>query len=293
MKRYYKITTNTPDETGLSEPWILLDKSETGKDNFIFQRSINNLTLDLCEGNIDDVKDFVNRDEEHALMCIQNTDNTYTVIYKKEKTELSSDSIYQSCKNIILPNSITKINPETFKNCSNLENITLPNSISEIGNGAFYGCENLTVIKVPSRVTRINSNLFNSCENLTKAYIPNNIHYISKIAFNECKNLTEIILYNELTNNEKHCYANENGEIYISYYGENGELKNIVINIKGSEALELHALTPKNNTILYKTHSGNMYDFDEGTNTSYVEGYTINDDGSHSQDDKLYMVDNN
>jgi hypothetical protein len=193
MKRYYKITTNTPDETGLSEPWILLDKSETGKDNFIFQRSINNLTLDLCKGNIDNVQDFVNRDDEHALMCIQNTDNTYTVIYKKEKTELSSDSIYQSCKNIILPNSITKINPETFKDCSNLENITLPNSISEIGNGAFYGCLNLTIIKVPSRVTRINSNLFNGCENLTKAYIPNNIHYISKTAFNACENLTEII----------------------------------------------------------------------------------------------------
>ena len=119
MKRYYKITTNTPDETivnELSEPWLLLDKSETGKDNFIFQRSINNLTLDLCEGyGLDAVNDFVSRDEEHALTYIQNTDNTYTVIYKKEKTELSSDSIYQSCKNIILPNSITKINPEMFK----------------------------------------------------------------------------------------------------------------------------------------------------------------------------------
>ena len=294
MKRYYKITTNTPNETivnELSEPWILLDKSEIGKDNFIFQRSINNLTLDLCEGyDIDDVNDFVNRDKEHALMCIQNTDNTYTVIYKKEKTELSSDSIYQFCKNIILPNSITKINPETFKGCINLENITLPNSISEIGDGAFYGCKNLTIIKVPSRVTQINSNLFNSCENLTKAYIPNNIHYISRTAFNKCEKLTEVILYNELTNSEEHFPANENGEIFIEYYDENGDQKIININ----KEWELHELTPNNNAILYKTYSNNIYDFNttNGYPDTYVEveGYTINSDGSHSPSTKLEIV---
>lgn len=276
MKRYCKITTDTSDVTfvtELSEPWILLDKSENNKDNFILQRSINNLTLDLLDGyNIEYVQDFVDRDPTHALMCIQNKDNTYTVIYKKEKTELSPDypdSIYKQCKSIILPNSITKINPETFKDCSNLENITLPNSISEIGDGAFYGCKNLTTIK-----------------------ITNNIHYISKTAFNGCTGLTEIILYNELTNNEKHYYTDENGKIYINYYDENCELKHIVINIDGSEALELHALTPKNNTILYKTHSGNIYDFDDGTNTSYVKGYTINSDGSHSSSTKLDIVDN-
>jgi len=301
MKRYCKITTNTPDETivtGLSEPWILLDKSEPGKDNFIFQRSINNLTLDLYKGNIENVKGFVTRDKEHALMCAKNKDNTYTVIYKKEKTELSPDypqSIYTFCKNIILPNSINKINPETFKSCTNLENIVLPNSISEIGDKAFFGCENLTTVKIPNRVKQINDDLFNGCKKLTKVYIPNNIHYISGTAFNECVKLNEVILYNGLTNDEKHFYANEYGEIYVDYYNENGEQQTIVINIYNNskpEEWELHPLTPDNNIISYKTYSGNMYDFNvlDGNTESYVEGYTINSDGSHSESVKLDMV---
>ena len=303
MKRYCKITTNTPDETtvtGLSEPWILLDKSETGKDNFIFQRSINNLTLDLLEGSdINDVKYFVSKDTTHALMCVKNKDNTYTVIYKKEKTELYPDyplSIYQSCKNIILPNSINKINPETFKNCIGLENITLPNSISEIGDKVFYGCENLTTIKIPNKVKRISNDLFNGCKNLETVYIPSNIHDISETAFNECEKLTEVILYNGLTNSEEHFPANENGEIFIKYYDENGEQKTIGINTNNNskpEDWELHALTPNNNTILYKTSSNDQYDFNvqDGNTGTYVEGYTINGDGSHSSSTKLDIVD--
>jgi hypothetical protein len=299
MKRYCKITTNTPDETvvtGLSEPWILLDKSETGKDNFIFQRSINNLTLDLEEGNIDDVKLFVKRDKEHALMCIKNKDNTYTVIYKKEKTELSQDypvSIYQYCKNIILPNSITKINLETFKNCTYLENITLPNSISEIGDKVFFGCTNLKTVKIPNRVKRISNDLFNGCTQLEQVYIPSNIHDIRETAFNECINLKEVILYNGLTNNEEHFTPNENGEINIPYYDENGEQKTIGININNNtkpEEWELNPLTPDNNVILYKTSKGNRYNFDGGANTSYVEGYTVNDDGTNSPIVKLDIV---
>ena len=150
-------------------------KSETGKDNFIFQRSINNLTLELLNDyNIDNVKLFVTRDKEHALMCVKNKDNTYTVIYKKEKTELSQDypfSIYKCCKNIILPNSITKINLETFKNCIGLENITLPNSISEIGNKVFFGCTNLKTAPELPATTLAEScyrSMFDGCSNLER-----------------------------------------------------------------------------------------------------------------------------
>ena len=106
----------------------------------------------------------------------KNKDNTYTVIYKKEKTELSQDypfSIYKCCKNIILPNSITKINLETFKNCIGLENITLPNSISEIGNKVFFGCTNLkTAPELPATTLKsvCYHNMFYGCTSLKEVY---------------------------------------------------------------------------------------------------------------------------
>jgi len=42
-----------------------------------------------------------------------------------------------------LPNSITKLSPVTFANCSGLISIRLPSNIGAIGDGACYNCSNL------------------------------------------------------------------------------------------------------------------------------------------------------
>ncbi|MEE1366254.1 MAG: leucine-rich repeat protein, partial [Muribaculaceae bacterium] len=47
---------------------------------------------------------------------------------------------------LVVPDSIVKLNSYTFINCSSISNVILHNSFNEIGNYAFNGCSNLTNI---------------------------------------------------------------------------------------------------------------------------------------------------
>lgn len=52
-------------------------------------------------------------------------------------------------KEIILPNNLSKINDEAFRNNTNLETVVFPSTITQIGESAFSNCSNLQVIDLP------------------------------------------------------------------------------------------------------------------------------------------------
>lgn len=54
-----------------------------------------------------------------------------------------------SIKELMLPQSVTKIYPKAFLNCIELRRISLPATISQIGRCAFEGCINLEKIEIP------------------------------------------------------------------------------------------------------------------------------------------------
>ena len=70
--------------------------------------------------------------------------------------------------NIIIPNSITKINTYTFYDCSSSTSITIPNSVTSIGDSAFYNCSSLTSITIPNSVTSIGDIAFLGCYRLVE-----------------------------------------------------------------------------------------------------------------------------
>lgn len=47
---------------------------------------------------------------------------------------------------LTIPETVTKIGNNTFKDCVKLRDLVLPGSIKEIGSHAFDGCENLETI---------------------------------------------------------------------------------------------------------------------------------------------------
>ena len=47
---------------------------------------------------------------------------------------------------VTIPNSVTSIGDEAFKNCTNLTSIEIPNRVTNIGNSTFYGCSGLTSV---------------------------------------------------------------------------------------------------------------------------------------------------
>lgn len=117
-------------------------------------------------------------------------------------------------KNIVIPESVTKIFDGAFQNCTSLETIQLPDSLTYLGSMAFSGCKSLKSITIPEKITELNAYLFFECTSLetvvfqgfvTDIYsgafyacsslknltLPSSLKYISDYTFKDCTLLTE------------------------------------------------------------------------------------------------------
>ena len=158
--------------------------------------------VDESEQIIDKLRYKLN-DDGTALVLRQylsNTDTSFIIPNKvtynnKEYTVTAiNKNVFKGCtnlKSITIPNSITSIGDYTFYNCSSLTLVTIPKSVTNIGKEAFYGCSSLNSVTIPTEsVTTIGEKAFYGCNNLTSITIPNSVTTIGENAFYGCKNLT-------------------------------------------------------------------------------------------------------
>ena len=97
---------------------------------------------------------------------------------------------------LVLPNTITAIAPEAFKDNDNVTSIAIPGSVSSIGYGAFRGCTALKKVTFPdskdgAKLT-IRVNAFEDCKALEEATIPACAKYVTANIFKGCSSLKEI-----------------------------------------------------------------------------------------------------
>lgn len=149
-----------------------------------------------------------------------------SVIIKDGVKEIGQSSFSGTTGNIehvVLPDSVIKIDTETFKSC-------LLSAYNEYGNGlylgnnnnpyaalmapkdkdnsitsldihpdcnliagyAFFQCNGLTNVVIPNGVVSIGRQAFDTCKNINSITIPNSVTYIGYRAFYYCTNLTSI-----------------------------------------------------------------------------------------------------
>ena len=72
------------------------------------------------------------------------------------------DSTYKITQ-VNLPNTVTAINDNVFKDCYNLQTLNMPEGLESIGVEAFSNCTSLSSITIPSTVTYIGENAFKGC----------------------------------------------------------------------------------------------------------------------------------
>ncbi len=131
---------------------------------------------------------------------------------------LGSDSEWPGLVSIKLPEGLTTISSNAFRNCADLASVTLPTTLKTIESSAFAYCTGLAEIALPSsletidysaffdcsglktmdlsntKVATINANLFNGCSSLTSvSFGPNTNEFRSKV-FVDCSSLTSIDL---------------------------------------------------------------------------------------------------
>ena len=101
-------------------------------------------------------------------------------------------------ENIDIPESVTYIGEQVFKNCTKLKKITIPENVTELRTGAFDGCSELEEIILPKTWkgsnTYLENELFINCTKLKSIKIPEGFTEIGYVTFKGCTNLNNIIL---------------------------------------------------------------------------------------------------
>lgn len=70
--------------------------------------------------------------------------------------------------------------------------VTIPDGVTSIGEEAFRNCSNLTSVTIPANVRSIDKYVFKNCSRLTSVTIPNSVRSIDRFAFYHCFELTSI-----------------------------------------------------------------------------------------------------
>ena len=106
-----------------------------------------------------------------------------------------------------MPEGVTSIGNNTFRNCIGLTTITIAGSVTNIGESAFSGCISLTSITIPNRITSLGRDIFYGCSGLTSVTIPNSVMSIGQRAFYGCSGLTFVTIPNSVTSIGNEAFA--------------------------------------------------------------------------------------
>ncbi|WP_444433061.1 leucine-rich repeat protein [Ruminococcus sp.] len=89
-------------------------------------------------------------------------------------------------KEVTLPEGMTTVPKQAFRELTSLETVVLPDSIKTISAYAFYGCTGLKNITFSKNLETISSNAFYNCKSLSTLNLPNSLKTIGDYAFYGC-----------------------------------------------------------------------------------------------------------
>lgn len=95
---------------------------------------------------------------------------------------------------IELPDSLTTLGDNVFKNCKSLRAINLPAGVTEISDSAFEYCYSLREITIGASVTSVGNNAFSNCTALNKVNFLGEDVTLGTAVFRNCYSLMEVQL---------------------------------------------------------------------------------------------------
>lgn len=119
----------------------------------------------------------------------------------KEVTELTampetnfydSNTFWKGLKSIVLPDVMTTIGAEAFRECTSLESVTLPEGLKEIKGCAFYSCTSLAEIILPDGLEKLNGDNIFGYTGITEITIPSSVTFAYTWALGYMESLTTV-----------------------------------------------------------------------------------------------------
>lgn len=84
---------------------------------------------------------------------------TYSIPNSVEKIEPES-FLRSQLEELIISSSVINIGDRAFQNMEKIESITIPHSVKVIGKGIFYGCSSLNAVSLPGELKSIDRDMF-------------------------------------------------------------------------------------------------------------------------------------
>ncbi|MBQ3571830.1 MAG: leucine-rich repeat domain-containing protein [Clostridia bacterium] len=117
--------------------------------------------------------------------------------YQNKPVTTIAEDAFTSCNNmeeIVIPNSITRIENYVFYQCYSLQELIIPDSVKYIGDGFARECISIKNVKIPNDFTYISGKFFAYCTALENIEIPSTVTVIDSNAFRGCESLTSIVI---------------------------------------------------------------------------------------------------
>lgn len=156
---------------------------------------------------------------------------TGDVVLPEGLTEISSE-LFRNCSNITgvkIPDSVTSIGDNAFYYCQKISSINIPNKVTTIGDGAFYSMKLITNVDIPESTTTIGKNAFNGCSALQSLTISNNLSSIGDSAFYYCSKLSSIKIKDKTYEEDRIYDLSGITTIGISAFSSNSSVENIIL----------------------------------------------------------------
>lgn len=185
-----------PDIVSLSIPAsvTLVDQALNGNEKLEELRLEDGDMALTAQFNLSSVKTlYLGRDVESETSTRGDFENLTSLTIGNKVRTIDLDFSSSPLKSVTIPNSVTMIGYEVFKNCTSLESVTIESKNIGIDYRCFSGCSNLTKINLEG-AQFIGSYAFAGCTSLTELFLSEKIRTIEDYAFYNCSGLNNFVI---------------------------------------------------------------------------------------------------
>ena len=111
-----------------------------------------------------------------------------------------------ACSKIEIPDGVTEIAAECFKNKTFIKYVYMPDTVTTIGSTCFFGCTSLQYVKFSNTLQSINSSAFYNCKLMGSVVLPDSVTYLDSHAFAYCSSLSRLVLSKSLEEMSYGCF---------------------------------------------------------------------------------------